>query len=276
LGEEARTALQDRVAIITGAASGIGRAGARLFAASGALVVVADIDERGGKQTVDEIASEGGRAFLVTTDVSQDEQVRALVKSATGKHGRIDILWNNAAATNLVNQQDRPVHELPENVWDQILNVSLKGVYLCCKHVLPCMMAAKRGVVINTSSVDGMVGQGGYDSYAAAKGGIIAMTRSMAVYYSDYNVRVNAICPGFVRTEALDPWMASARARSLIESLHLTRVGVPEDIAKFAVYLASDDAEYITGGVFPIDGGFTAFKTKVTNYSAPAGSGSQE
>jgi len=263
--------LQDRVAIITGAASGIGRAGARRFAACGARVVVADVDESGGKQTVDQIRSEGGTAFLVRTDVSQDDQVGALVKRVVGQHGRIDILWNNAAPTTLVNQEDRPVHELPEKVWDQILNVSLKGVYLCCKHVLPYMMKANRGVVINTSSVDAMVGQGGYDSYAAAKGGIIAMTRSMAVYYSRFKVRVNAICPGFIHTEALDPWMAAPKSRAVIEGLHLTRIGVPEDIANFAAYLASDDAEYITGGVFPIDGGFTAFKTKVTDYSAPTG-----
>lgn len=259
------------MAVITGAASGIGRAGARRFAAGGALVVVADIEESGGQKTVDQICSEGGRAIFVKTDVSQDKQVSALVKGVVSQYGRIDILWNNAAPTKLVNQQDRPVHELPEKVWDQVLNVTLKGVYLCCKHVLPHMMAANKGVVINTSSVDAIVGQGGYDSYVAAKGGIVAMTRSMAAYYSKFKIRVNTICPGFIHTEALDPWMANPSSRSVIESLHLTRVGIPEDIAKFAAYLASDDAEYITGGVFPIDGGFTAFKTKVTDFSAPTG-----
>jgi NAD(P)-dependent dehydrogenase (short-subunit alcohol dehydrogenase family) len=263
--------LAGRVAIITGAGSGIGRSGARRFAAAGAVVVVADIDEAGGQQTIDQVCSEGGSASFVKTDVSSDEQVKALAETVTVRHGRIDVLWNNAAPTKLVNQQDGPVDELSEAVWDQILNVTLKGVYLCSKYVLKSMMAARKGVVINTSSVDGLIGQGGYDAYAAAKGGIVSMTRSMAVYYSKFDIRVNAICPGFIHTEALEPWMRLPQARSVIEGLHLTRVGVPDDIAKFALYLASDDAEYVTGGIFPIDGGFTAFKTKVTDYSAPEG-----
>lgn len=260
--------LKDRVAIITGSASGIGRSGAQLFAGAGAHVVVADVDVDGGNQTVNSILAAGGKAFFVRTDVSQSRQVEQLMTGVAERLGRIDVLWNNAAATKLCNEQDRPVHELPEAVWDQMLNITLKGMYLCSKYALPHMMAVKRGVVINTSSTDGLVGQGGYDSYTAAKGGIIAMTRSMAVYYSQFNIRINTICPGFIHTEALDPWMLDPNARSVIESLHLTRVGRPEDIAKFAVYLASDDAEYITGGIFPIDGGFTAFKTKITDYSA--------
>jgi NAD(P)-dependent dehydrogenase (short-subunit alcohol dehydrogenase family) len=259
--------LKDRVALITGAASGIGRAGAQQFAAAGAQVVVADVNELRGNETANLVRESGGVAVFVRTDVSQSAQVQSLVSTVIEQFGKIDILWNNAAATTLCNEQDRPVHELPEAVWDQMLNITLKGVYLCSKYVLPHMMKVKKGVVINTSSTDGLIGQGGYDSYTAAKGGIISMTRSMAVYYSQFNIRVNTICPGFVHTEVIDPWMKDPAARSAIESLHLTRVGKPEDIAKFAVYLASDDAEFITGGIFPIDGGSTAFKTKVTDYS---------
>jgi NAD(P)-dependent dehydrogenase (short-subunit alcohol dehydrogenase family) len=190
-----------------------------------------------------------------------------MVKSVLDRYGRLDILWNNAAATKLCNEQDRPVHLLPESVWDQMLSVTLKGVYLCCKYALPHMMAAKMGVVINTSSTDALIGQGGYDSYTAAKGGIVSMTRSMAVYYAQFNIRINAICPGFIHSPLQDAWLSDPRSRRAIEDLHLTRIGRPEDIAKFALYLASDDAEYVTGGIYNIDGGFMAFKTRVVDYS---------
>lgn len=260
--------LKDRVAIITGSAAGIGCAGALEFAKEGARVVVVDINERGGQETERRVREAGGEAFFVRTDVSKSDQVAAMVNYAIDRYHRIDILWNNAAATKLCNEQDRPVHLLPEAVWDQMIAVTLKGQYLCCKHVLPHMMETRKGAVINTSSTDALIGQGGYDSYTAAKGGIVSMTRSMAVYYSQFGIRINAICPGFVHTELQDPWLNNPKSRRAIEDLHLTRVGRPEDIAKFALYLASDDAEYVTGGIYPIDGGFMAFKTHVTDYTA--------
>jgi NAD(P)-dependent dehydrogenase (short-subunit alcohol dehydrogenase family) len=260
--------LKGRVAIITGSASGMGRAGALLFSQEGARVVVADVNTRGGKETERLIRDAGGEALFVPTDVSSPAAVEAMVKTAVERYHGLDILWNNAAATKLCNEQDRPVHLLPEAVWDQMIAVTLKGLYLCCKNALPHMMAARKGVVINTSSTDALIGQGGYDSYTAAKGGIVSMTRSMAVYYSKFNIRINAICPGFVHTELQNEWMSNPKSRAAIEGLHLTRVGLPQDIAKFALYLASDDAEYITGGIYPIDGGLTAFKTHVTDYSA--------
>jgi NAD(P)-dependent dehydrogenase (short-subunit alcohol dehydrogenase family) len=266
--EEGVMRLKDRVAIITGSAAGIGRAGALEFAKEGARVVVVDINEQGGQETERLVREAGGEAFFARTDVSKADQVAAMVNSAIDRYHRIDILWNNAAATKLCNEQDRPVHLLPEAVWDQMIAVTLKGQYLCCKHVLPHMMEARKGVVINTSSVDALIGQGGYDSYAAAKGGIVSMTRSMAVYYAKFGIRINTICPGFVHTELQDPWLNNPKSRRAIEDLHLTRIGLPEDIAKFALYLASDDAEYVTGGIYPIDGGFMAFKTHVTDYSA--------
>jgi NAD(P)-dependent dehydrogenase (short-subunit alcohol dehydrogenase family) len=260
--------LPGRVAIITGSASGMGRAGAILFAKEGARVVVADVNTAGGQETENLIREAGGEACFVSTDVSKREQVEAMVSEAVKRYHGLDILWNNAAATKLCNEQDRPVHLLPESVWDQMLAVTLKGMYLCSKYALPQMMAARKGVVINTSSSDALLGQGGYDSYTAAKGGIVSMTRSMAVYYAQFGIRVNTICPGFVHTELQNEWMSNPKSRAAIEALHLTRVGVPEDIAKFALYLASDDAAYVTGGIFSIDGGCTAFKTHVTDYSA--------
>ena len=260
--------LKDRVAIITGSASGMGRAGAVLFAREGARVAVVDNNEEGGLGTERLVRDAGGDALFIRTDVSKSDQVAAMVNSVIERYEQIDILWNNAAATKLCNEQDRPVHLLPEPLWDQMIAVTLKGQFLCCKNVLPHMMKARKGAVINTSSTDALIGQGGYDSYTAAKGGIVSMTRSMAVYYATFGIRINAICPGFVHTELQDPWLKNPKSRRAIEDLHLTRIGLPEDIAKFALYLASDDAEYVTGGIFTIDGGFSAFKTHVTDYTA--------
>jgi len=262
--------LKDRVAIITGSGSGIGQAAARLFAQEGARVVVADVSERGGRETEKLIREAGGEALVVQTDVSQSAQVEQMVKTVFERYQRLDILWNNAAAVKTSAEVDRPVHELPEAVWDLIVSVTLKGVYLCSKYVLPYMMAARKGCIINTSSVDALVGQGGYDSYTAAKGGILSLTRSMAVYYSRFNIRINTICPGTIHTPVTEPWLREPKLRALFGSLHLTRIGIPEDIAKFGVYLASDDAAYVTGAIFPIDGGFTAFKTHVFDYTAEA------
>lgn len=266
--QESKLKLQGRVAIVTGAGSGIGRAGACLFGQEGAYVVIAEIREKAGKETEQIIGDAGGEALFVETDVSQSAQVQRLMKTVVDRYGRIDVLWNNAVAFHACSEHDAPVHELPESEWDFILGTTLKGVYLCSKYALLHMVTSKKGVIINTSSTDALIGQGGYDSYAAAKGGIVSMTRSMAVYYASYNIRVNTICPGFISTPATEAWLNRLGSRNVIESLHLTRVGLPEDIAKFALYLASDDAEYVTGGIFAIDGGFTAFKTKVASYAA--------
>ena len=262
--------LEGKVAIITGAGSGMGRAGARLFAAEGAKVIVADINEKTGRETERLIRDAGGDATFIQVDVSQSASVEAMVRSAVERYGRVTTLYNNAAATRLVIEEDRSVTELPEEVWDGQIAVTLKGCYLCCKYGIREIVNAGGGSVINTSSTDAVVGQGGYDSYNAAKGGILSMTRSMAVAYARHNVRVNAILPGFVRTEATQRWLDAPESRKAIEALHLTRVGEPEDVAKFALYLASDDSEYVTGGWHCIDGGFSAFKTQVTDYGSLA------
>jgi NAD(P)-dependent dehydrogenase (short-subunit alcohol dehydrogenase family) len=258
--------LEGKIAIITGAASGMGSAAARLFAHEGAGVVIADLDEERGKAVETDIRAHGGEATFVRADVSRSADVEGLVSTTVERYGAVTTLYNNAAATKLCIEQDRSVTELPEPVWDKMIAVTLKGCYLCCRFAIPEIIRAGGGSVINTSSTDAIVGQGGYDSYNAAKGGILAMTRSMAVAYAPHNVRVNAILPGFVRTEATQPWLDAPASRRAIEALHLTRVGEPGDIARFALYLASDDSEYVTGGWHCIDGGFTAFKTSVTDY----------
>lgn len=253
--------LKDRVAIITGSGSGIGRAGARLFAQEGAKVVVADISEEGGQETQGLVKEAGGEAFFVATDVSHSAQIERMVRLTLEQYGRVDVLWNNAAPIKLYNEEDRSVHELPEWVWDQMISTILKGTFLCSKYVLPHMMASRRGVIINTSSVHALLGEPGYDSYNAAKGGINSLTKSMAVCYAPFKIRVNAICPGFILTPGTERYVRDPKGRREIEALHLTRLGRPEDIAAFAAYLASDDAEYVTGGIFPIDGGYTTFKS---------------
>jgi NAD(P)-dependent dehydrogenase (short-subunit alcohol dehydrogenase family) len=258
--------LDGKTAVITGAASGMGRAAALLFAAEGANVVVADVNADGGRAVVTEIESAGGQALFVHTDVSKAQQVQALIRAAVERFGRLTTLYNNAAPVDLVNRADRSVTELPEEVFDRMWAVVLRGTFLVCKYGIPELVRAGGGSVINTSTVDAVVGQGGYDAYTAAKGGVLSLTRSTAVAYAAHGIRVNAILPGFVRTPATEAWLSREGSRRAIEALHLTRVGEPEDIARFALYLASDDSEYVTGGWHMIDGGFSAFKTTISDY----------
>ena len=253
--------LENQVAIITGAASGIGRAAAVAFAREGARVAVADVDAAGGAATVANVTAAGGEAFFIHTDVASAASVRAMVEAVVSRWGRIDILYNNAAATTLCNHHDRPVHELDEAIWDKMIAICLTGAFLCSKYVLPVMMKERRGVILNTSSVTAMVGEPGFDSYTAAKGGVISLSRSMAVEYAPYGIRVNCLAPGYVITECQQDWYANdPEARRKAESYHLTRLGRAEDVAEFALFLASDRGSFFTGALLPIDGGFTASK----------------
>jgi len=254
--------LQDRVALITGAASGIGKAAARLFATEGARVLIADRDEVNGAAVAREITAAGGTARFVATDVSQAADAARAVQAAVDAWGRLDILYNNAAPTRLCNERDRAVHELDEAVWDTMIDVALKGVFLMSKHALPVMMTQQRGVILNTSTIDALVAEPGVDSYTAAKGGVIALTRAMALNYAAHGIRVNTISPGYVITECQQDWYQNPAARAAAEATHLTRLGQPEDIAQLALFLASDKAAFMTGSNIVIDGGFTAFKFK--------------
>ncbi len=261
--------LDGMVAIITGSAGGVGRASAVEFARRGARICVADLDENGGRETAERVVSDGGKAFFQPTDVSLSTSVESMVRATVERYGGLHILYNNAAATRLCNKDDRPVTELPEWVWDKMIAVCLKSVYLCCKFGIPEIKKAGGGCVINTSTVDAMIGSPGYDAYTAAKGGVIAITRSMAVEYARDRIRVNCIAPGNVESDHADMGFTSPDARKISESLHLTRLGRPSDIARFAAFLASPQSEYITGGIFNIDGGYTAFKAgEETIYAA--------
>ena len=252
--------LQDRVALITGAASGIGKASARRFAREGARVLIADLDEANGRAVAAAITAGGGTAQFVRTDVSRTADAARAVEAAVEAWGRLDILYNNAAPTRLCNEHDRAVHELDEAVWDQMIDVALKGVFLMSKHALPVMMKQKRGVILNTATINALMAEPGVDSYTAAKGGVVALTRSMALNYAKHGIRVNSISPGYVITECQQDWYQNPAARAAAEALHLTRLGRPEDIAGLALFLVSDQAEFMTGSNVVIDGGFTAFK----------------
>ncbi|MBC7347740.1 MAG: SDR family oxidoreductase [Clostridia bacterium] len=249
--------LSGKVAVVTGAASGMGRAMAETFAAAGAKVVLADWNEAGGQEAVRAITNEGREAVFFQVDVSQVTQVRELVAFAVGRYGRLDVMVNNAGVALL--GQDGPVAEVSEETWEKVININLKGVYLGMKYALPQMVAQGGGVIINTASIAGLVGFPGLAAYCASKGGIIQLTRATALDYAAHNVRVNAICPGVIRTAMTTNLLADPEvSRRLQEATPLRRFGEPVDVAQAALYLASDASAFVTGTVLVIDGGWTA------------------
>lgn len=250
--------LAHKVALITGAGGGQGRAAAVLFAQEGAKVVVADVKVEGGEETVRLVRAVGGEAVCHATDVSSAAQVEALVRFTVETYGGLHILYNNAA---VLHRKDALVTNLDEEIWDQVIAVNLKGVYLGCKYAIPEMIKAGGGSIINTSSLAGLLGVGNVHAYTAAKGGVIALTRTVAIAYAKQHVRCNVICPGAVDTPMMAHVLhgANPKLREGFErGIPLGRLGMPEDIASMALYLASDESSWVTGSVFTIDGGFAA------------------
>ena len=250
--------LADKVFLVTGGASGIGAAGARLAAAAGARVIVADLDRDTAQAVAEPIGAEA-----VRVDVRDTASVAALVETVVARHGRIDALFHTAMSVPLVNGQDRRATELPEDVWHAILDLVLTGTFLVCKHVGRAMLARRSGSIVLTATADALIGQAGLDAYTAAKGGVVAMTRSLAAGLSPEGVRVNAICPGFVDTPHQRAFLDDPRQRARIEDMHLLPVLSAEQVAAFAVFLASDRASGMTGGVHAVDGGYSAFKGRL-------------
>jgi len=245
--------LERKIALITGAASGIGRASAVLFAQEGAAVVVADIDRRGGEETVKQIVTAGGVSIFVPVDVTRADSVREMVEAAASRFGRLDILFNNAG----IGGDYAPLAQCAEESFDRVIAVNLKGVFLGMKFGIPVILEGGGGVVINTASVAGIVGTPGFPAYAASKGGVIQLTKVAALDYAARNVRVNCLCPGVVDTPILR--MVPARNRKSASSLHpMVRMAQPQEIARAALFLAGEDSSFATGGAFVIDGGFTA------------------
>ncbi|HUL08559.1 MAG TPA: SDR family NAD(P)-dependent oxidoreductase [Candidatus Acidoferrum sp.] len=249
--------LTGKVAIVTGAASGIGRAGARAFAAAGATVIVADINKDGGGRVVQEI---GERAQFQPVDVRDTLQVQRMVANTVARCGRVDVLFHNAMNVPLVNRGDGRATELDEGTWREIIDLVLNGTFYCCKYAGQQMLKQGSGSIVLTATTDALIGQAGIDAYTAAKGGVVAMTRSLAAGLSPAGVRVNAVCPSFVETPHQAPFLSDPIERKKIEDLHLMGILQPEDVADFGVFLASDRARRVTGGIFPVDAGYTAFK----------------
>jgi NAD(P)-dependent dehydrogenase (short-subunit alcohol dehydrogenase family) len=250
--------LAQRVAIITGAGSGIGQAMAELFAREGARVLAADVNGPAAAAAAAAIAAAGGACEAHELDVTEPTQVRSMVERALELHGRIDILCNNAGTGSTTDVVDCEPAE-----WDRVMAVNVRGVYLGCKYVLPHMVRQRSGAIVNTASVTGMVGTFKRAAYSTSKGAVIALTRQVATDFVEHGIRVNCICPGPVdspwvrgRLEQADDPVAARAALSARNPMG--RLGRPEEIAAAALYLASDDAAFMTGTALVIDGGYTA------------------
>jgi NAD(P)-dependent dehydrogenase (short-subunit alcohol dehydrogenase family) len=242
-----------KAALVTGAGSGIGRVAAVTLAREGARVIAADIDATSGQETAAIISQTGGHAFFVRADVSRADEVQAMVTVAVEKFGRIDILHNNAGVALRYALADQD-----ESGWDRSLDVNLKSVYLCSKYAIPHMLE-RGGSIIHTASVTGIVGVRNRAVYSATKGAIVILTRNMALDYARYRIRVNCVCPGFTRTPLIERLLQDpVRTQRLTEMHPLGRLGTPEDIANAVLFLASDEASWITGQALVVDGGFSA------------------
>lgn len=250
--------LAGKVVLITGGGSGIGAAGARLAAREGAKVVVADIATDAAQAV-----AEGISADAMTMDVRNSESVRTLVEGVVARHGRLDAVFHTAMSVPLVNKGDRRVTELPEATWDAIIALVLTGTFLVCKHAGQQMLKQGGGSLVLTATADALIGQAGLDAYTAAKGGVVAMTRSMAAGLSPEGVRVNAICPGFVDTPHQREFLDDPLMRARVEAMHLLPILSAEEVAELAIFLASDRARGLTGGVHACDGGYGAFKGRM-------------
>jgi len=243
-----------RVVLITGAATGIGRAGALAFARCGAQVVIGDIDDRAAG-VAQEIETGGGRALFIRTDVSDAASMRALIDGAVQAFGGLDVAWNNAGLL----PPTEPVHEVDEADWDRIIQVDLKGVFLGVKYQAAHMIEHGGGSIINTSSVAGIVGDPGMAAYVAAKHGVVGLTRAAACDLARYGVRVNALAPGLVETPMTQRWLDDPRMTEVLYANNQQgRAAQPEEIVGTVLYLASDLSSFTTGGVFAVDGGQTA------------------
>lgn len=248
--------LDGKVAIVTGAASGIGRASAQAFAREGAKVVVADVTVQGGEETIQLIKDAGGEATFVKADVSKATEVEELIERTVKEHGRLDCAFNNAG----IEGAQAPTHECTEENWDRTIAINLKGVWLCMRYEIPRMLERGGGSIVNCSSVAGVIGFPNLPAYCASKGGINQLTRTAALEYATSGIRVNAICPGVIDTPMVKRFTAdNAEAQAGFLTMEpVGRLGKPEEIAEAALWLCSDDASFVTGHPLVVDGGMVA------------------
>lgn len=245
-----------KVALVTGAGSGIGRAAALLFAREGARVVVADVTVDAGEQTVKAIEGAGGQALFLKTDVSVAGDVQTMVERAIAAYGRLDCAFNNAGIEGAM----APTAECTEENWDRTIAINLKGVWLCMRYEIPQMLAQGGGAIVNTASIAGLVGFPNLPAYTASKGGIVQLTRTAALEYAQQGIRVNALCPGVIHTPMVDRITAGdPQAEAQYAALEpIGRMGTAEEMAEAAVWLCSDAASFVTGHPLVADGGMVA------------------
>jgi NAD(P)-dependent dehydrogenase (short-subunit alcohol dehydrogenase family) len=244
-----------KVAFVTGAASGIGRAAALAFAREGARVVVADVSDHGNRETARMIEDLGGQALAVRCDVTRAADVQAAVEQAVATFGRLDVAFNNAG----VEQQTKAVADISEQEWDRIIAINVRGVFLCMKYQIPLMLRYGGGAIVNTSSGAGVIGFAGGAAYVAAKHAVVGLTKSAALDYAPANVRINAICPGIIDTAMMQRVTGdTTQGRdTVIAQEPVGRMGTPEEIAGAVLWLCSDAASFVTGHAMVVDGGQT-------------------
>lgn len=246
--------LKNKVAIITGGGSGIGRATCLLFAREGAKVVVADYVAESGNETVRQIKAAGGEAVFVQADVSKSADVQNMIGATVRNYGRVDVLFNNAG----IEGPSSKLANLKEEDWDRVIAIDLTSVFLGIKYAIQEMLKQGGGVILSTASVAGMVGFPGSGAYAAAKAGVINLTRLAALEYAEKNIRVNCICPGVIETPMVDRVVGERPRERIVRTEPMGRLGRPEEIANAALFLASDESSFATGAPFIIDGGYVA------------------
>jgi NAD(P)-dependent dehydrogenase (short-subunit alcohol dehydrogenase family) len=251
------------VVAVTGGGSGIGRAGAVACGAAGARVLVTDIDAGRAETVATSIREAGGEAASLAVDVTDRAQVAAMVEAAVERWGSLDGLFQCAVDVAFVNNRDARLTDLDDEVWERMLDVVLTGTYNCCKAVGRQMIAQGSGSIVLTATDDALIGCAGLDAYTAAKGGVVAVTRSFAAGVARDGVRVNSICPSFVSSEPQRDWLDDDASRRSVDALHLLPIPTPEDIAPLVVYLLAEESRSMTGAVLPIDSGYMAFKANL-------------
>jgi NAD(P)-dependent dehydrogenase (short-subunit alcohol dehydrogenase family) len=249
--------LKDKVALITGASSGIGRETALLFASEGASIVAVDIDDKNGEKTVHDVQAQGGEATYVHADVSKAADCENMIKITEGTFGKLNILFNNAGISH---KDDDNAMTTEESVWDLTMAINVKGVFLGCKYGIPALLRAGGGSIINTASFVAILGAATPQlAYTSSKGAVLAMTRELAMIHARQNIRVNALCPGPLRTELLMKYLdTDAKKQRRLVHIPMGRFGEAKEIAYAALYLASDESSFVTGTEFMVDGGITA------------------
>jgi NAD(P)-dependent dehydrogenase (short-subunit alcohol dehydrogenase family) len=244
---------EQKVAIVTGAASGIGRHCAIKYAQQGHKVVVSDIDIEGGEETVQQINKNGGEAIFVKTNVADPQECKTLVEKSIATFGRLDYACNNAGISG---EENQTADYSLEN-WQKTLDINLSGVFYCMKYEIPAMLEAGQGAIVNMTSILGQVGFATAPAYVAAKHGVVGLTKTAALEYSQNGIRINAVGPGFIQTPMISDLEENEETRQMLVSLHpIGRLGKPEEVAELVVWLCSDQASFISGSYYPIDGGY--------------------